>query len=61
MVGLMNTHRSILKEGIRTMMYGDYLPAFSRAMLRDNHAHVVSYGTRLTKASGCSNVLTRWS
>jgi hypothetical protein len=30
----MNTHQSTLKEGFRTMMYGDYLPAFSRAMLR---------------------------
>ena len=28
-----------LKQGIRTVMYGDYLPAFSRAMLRDNQMY----------------------
>ena len=36
---VMNTHQSTLKQGIRTMMYGDYLPAFSRAMLRDNQMY----------------------
>ena len=37
---VMNTHRELtLKEGMRTMMYGDYLPAFSRAMLRDNQMY----------------------
>ena len=40
-VGLaMNTHlEPTLKQGIRTAMYGDYLPAFSRAMLRDNQMY----------------------
>ena len=40
-VGLvMNTHlEPTLKEGIRTAMYGDYLPAFSRAILRDNQMY----------------------
>ena len=40
-VGLvMNTHlEPTLKQGIRTVMYGDYLPAFSRAMLRDNQMY----------------------
>ena len=40
-VGLvMNTRLDpTLKEGIRTVMYGDYLPAFSRAMLRDNQMY----------------------
>ena len=28
-----------LKEGIRTVMYGDYLPAFSRAILRGNQMY----------------------
>ena len=37
---VMNTHRELtLKQGVRTMMYGDYLPAFSRAMLRDNQMY----------------------
>ena len=36
---VMNTHQPTLKGGIRTMMYGDYLPAFSRAMLRDNQMY----------------------
>ena len=36
---VMHTHQSTLKEGFRTMMYGDYLPAFSRAMLRDNQMY----------------------
>jgi hypothetical protein len=35
-----NTHRDLtLKQGVRTMMYGDYLPAFSRAVLRDNQMY----------------------
>jgi chromate transport protein ChrA len=35
-----NTHlEPTLKQGIRTVMYGDYLPAFSRAMLRDNQMY----------------------
>ena len=40
-VGLvMNTHlEPTLKDGIRTVMHGDYLPAFSRAMLRDNQMY----------------------
>ena len=40
-VGLaMNTHlEPTLKQGIRTVMYGDYLPAFSRAMLKDNQMY----------------------
>jgi DNA-binding IclR family transcriptional regulator len=41
-VGLVtNTHlqEPSLKEGIRTVMFGDYLPAFSRAMLRDNQMY----------------------
>ena len=33
---MMNTHRELtLKEGITTMMYGAYLPAFSKAILRE--------------------------
>ena len=37
---VMNTHRELtLKQGMRTMMYGDYLPAFSRAVLRDNQMY----------------------
>jgi hypothetical protein len=37
---VMNTHRELtLKQGVRTMMYGDYLPAFSRTMLRDNQMY----------------------
>ena len=36
----MNTHlEPTLKQGIRTAMYGDYLPAFSRAMLRANQMY----------------------
>jgi hypothetical protein len=40
-VGLaMNTYpEPTLKQGIRIVMYGDYLPAFSRAMLRDNQMY----------------------
>jgi hypothetical protein len=40
-VGLaMNTYpEPTLKQGIRMAMYGDYLPAFSRAMLRDNQMY----------------------
>jgi len=35
-----NTHlEPTLKRGIRTAMYGDYLPAFTRAMLRDNQMY----------------------
>ena len=36
----LNTHVDpTLKQGIRTAMYGDYLPAFSRAILRDNQMY----------------------
>ena len=40
-VGLgMHTHlEPTLNQGIRTLMYGDYLPTFSRAMLRDNQMY----------------------
>jgi hypothetical protein len=40
-VGLaMNTHpETTLKQGIRMAMYGDYVPAFSRALLRDNQMY----------------------
>jgi chromate transport protein ChrA len=40
-VGLvMNTHvEPTFTQGIRTVMYGDYLPAFSRAILRDNQMY----------------------
>ena len=40
-IGLvMNTQvEPTLKQGIGTVMYGDYLPAFSRAMLRDNQMY----------------------
>jgi hypothetical protein len=37
---VMNTHLDpTLKQGIRMAMYGNYLPAFSRAMLRDNQMY----------------------
>ena len=37
---VMNTHHEpTLKEGMKTMMYGAYLPAFSRAILRDNQIY----------------------
>ena len=37
---VMNTYvEPTLKQGIRMVMYGDHLPAFSRAMLRDNQMY----------------------
>ncbi|KIM36344.1 hypothetical protein M413DRAFT_424975 [Hebeloma cylindrosporum] len=40
---VMNTHlEPTLKRGMRTVMYGDYLPAFSRAMLRDNQMYYLA-------------------
>jgi len=37
---VMNTQvEPTLKEGIRAVVYGDYLPAFSRAILRDNQMY----------------------
>ncbi|KIM36345.1 hypothetical protein M413DRAFT_31763 [Hebeloma cylindrosporum] len=40
---VMSTHpEPTLQEGIRTVMYGDYLPAFSRAMLKDNQMYYLA-------------------
>ncbi|KAF8898046.1 hypothetical protein CPB84DRAFT_1681667 [Gymnopilus junonius] len=38
-----NAHRDYnLKDGMRTLVYGDYLPSFSRALLQDGQAYYLT-------------------